>query len=121
MAMTEAQMELALARLLRKVGLESPEEELLLLLTDELLDAEGELLLYLGMDSLEERFLPKAVELAALYYQRDCRELESGGLKSSSYGEGQISQSEQYLSPAEFRSGMTEILESLARYRRVTC
>lgn len=119
--MTETQTEEALARLKRRLGLESPEEEILLLLGDELLDAEGELLLYLGADALEEAWLGKTVELAALYYQRDRRELEGGGLKAASYAEGQISQSEQYLSPAEFRSGVAEVLESLARYRRVSC
>lgn len=121
MAMTEALMELAMARLIRKLGLEEPEEEVTLLLTDELLDAEGELLLYLGMDSLEEQFLSKAVELAALFYQRDKRELDKTALRSESYSEGQISQSQSYLTPAEFRSGMAEVLESVARYRRVSC
>ena len=119
--MTGAQTEQALARLCRRLGMEDAEEDTLLLLEDELLDAETELLLYLGADSLEEQWLSKAVELAALYYQRDRRELEGGGLQSASYAEGQISQSERYLSPAEFRSGVAEILESLARYRRVTC
>lgn len=119
--MTRVQTEQALNRLCRRLGLEQPEEEVLLLLEDELLDAECELLLYLGADSLEEQFLSKTVELAALYYQRDRRELENGGLQSASYAEGQISQSERYLTPSEFRSGVAEILESLARYRRVSC
>lgn len=119
--MTGEQMELALTRLERKLGLEGPEEDTVLLLEDELLDAEGELLLYLGADALEDRFLPKAVELAALYYQRDRGEQGTAGLKSAGYTEGQVSQTESYLTPAEFRSGVAEVLESLARYRRVTC
>ncbi|MCD7881490.1 MAG: hypothetical protein LUG47_07505 [Clostridiales bacterium] len=119
--MTNEQMESSLERLARKLGLDNPEEDVALLLEDELLDAEGELLIYLGVSSLEEQFLYKAVELAALYYQRDRWELEGGGLRSSAYSEGQISQSEQYLSPAELRAGTAEILDSLARYRRVSC
>lgn len=119
--MNGAQTEAALARLCRRLGLEAAEEDTLLLLEDELNDAECELLLYLGADSLEEQWLSKAVELAALYYQRDRRELEGGGLQAASYTEGQVSQSEQYLTPAAFRAGVAEILESLARYRRVSC
>ncbi|MCD8381404.1 MAG: hypothetical protein LUC30_00590 [Clostridiales bacterium] len=119
--MTSEQMESSLERLERKLGLEEPEEDVVLLLEDELLDAEGELMLYLGVSSLEEQFLYKTVELAALYYQRDRWELESGGLRTSAYSEGQISQSEQYLSPAELRAGTAEILDSLARFRRVSC
>jgi len=119
--MTEAQMELAVTRLIRRLGLEEPEEEVILLLTDEVLDAEGELLLYLGMESLEERFLPKVVELAGLFYQRDAAELGESLLRAESYTEGQISQSRQYLSLSEYRAGLSEVLESLARYRRVSC
>lgn len=119
--MTAAQMEQALAKLCRKLGLEEPEEDTLLLLQDELEDAGSEVLLYLGADSLEDAWLSKVVELAALYYQRDQRELEGGGLQSASYAEGQISQSEQYLTPSAFRAGVAEVLESLARYRRVSC
>lgn len=119
--MTAAQMEEALAKLCRRLGLEDPEENTLLLLEDELTDAACELLLYLGADQMEQAWLSKVVELAALYYQRDRRELEGGGLQSSSYTEGQISQSEQYLTPAAFQAGVAEVLESLARYRRVSC
>lgn len=114
-------MEQALTQLLRRLRMREPDEEEILLLTDEVLDAEGELLLYLGMDELEERFLPKVVELAALFYERDRHELERSGLKSESYAEGQISQSQTYLSLSEFRSGVAEVLESLARFRRVSC
>lgn len=119
--MTSEQVNQLLQRLQRKLGLEEAEEDELLLLNDELLDAYGELLIYLGMSDLEESFFPKVVELAALYYRRDQRELEGGGLKSSGYTEGQISQTESYLTPAEFRSGVEEVLDSLSRYRRVTC
>lgn len=119
--MTAAQIEQALAKLCRRLGLESPEEDTLLLLEDELNDAACEVLLYLGADNLEECWLGKVTELAALYYQRDRRELEGGGLQSASYTEGQVSQSEQYLTPSAFQAGVAEILDSLARYRRVSC
>lgn len=119
--MTDTQTEAALARLCRRLGLDNPEEDALLLLEDELNAAEYEILLYLGAAELEDSWLTKAVELAALYYQRDRRELESGGLQSAAYTEGQISQSEQYLTPAALQAGAAEILRSLARYRRVSC
>ena len=120
-AMTGEQLELLQTRLQRKLGLETAEEDVAMLLCDELLDAESEILLYLGADTLEEQFFPKTVELAALYFQRDRRELGESGLRSASYTEGQISQTESYLTPKELRSGAAAVLESLARYRRVTC
>ncbi len=119
--MTGEQLELLQTRLQRKLGLETAEEDVAMLLCDELLDAESEILLYLGADTLEEQFFPKTVELAALYFQRDRRELGESGLRSASYTEGQISQTESYLTPKELRSGAAAVLESLARYRRVTC
>ena len=119
--MTTQQLEILRQKLQRKLGLEEPEEEVTLLLCDELLDAESELMLYLGTDQLDEQFFPKAVELAALYFQRDKRELGDSGLKSASDSEGQVSQMESYLTPKELRSGAMAILESLARYRRVRC
>lgn len=119
--MTGEQLDSLRHKLERKLGLETAEEEVALLLTDELLDAEQELLLYLGAEELEEQFFPKAVELAALYFQRDRKELGESGLKSLSYTEGQISQTEQFLTPKELRSAAAGILDSLARYRRVRC
>lgn len=120
--MTAELLEQAAARLARKLSLDAQAaEDEAVTLQDALLEAEWELLLYLGTDELEERFLTKAVELAALLWRRDRREEASAGLKSASYAEGQVSQSESYLSPAEFRAGVAEVLESLARYRRVTC
>lgn len=118
--MTGERLDRLYPRLLRKLGIEEADEETELLLVDELSDAESELMLYLGVEELEEQFEPKLLELAALCFQRDRRELGESSLKSASYAEGQISQSESYLTPKEFRSGAQEILASLARYRRVS-
>jgi hypothetical protein len=42
-------------------------------------------------------------------------------LKSYSYTEGQVSESSTYLSESEYRSGVAEVLDALARYRTVSC
>lgn len=117
--MTDEVMEQLLVRLERKLGLEEPEEDTVALLEDELWDAEGEILLYLDLQALEENLLNKVVELAAIFYRRD--QSESGGVKSSSYSEGQVSQSDTYMGPEEYRAAVNEVLDSLARYRRVSC
>ncbi|MCD8190555.1 MAG: hypothetical protein LUD78_10110 [Clostridiales bacterium] len=75
--MTDEIMETLLVQLERKLGLDAPEDDEIALLEDELSDAEGELLLYLGVDELDSGMLCKAVELAALFYRRDVS--ESGG------------------------------------------
>lgn len=115
--MTSETMELLLARLERKLGLTEPEEDETALMEDELLDAEGEILLYLGYQELDTCLLSKVVELAAVFYRRDSA--ESGTAAASSYTEGQISESVTYLSPSEYRAAMDDVLDSLARYRRV--
>ncbi len=120
--MTAELLEQAAERLARRLSLDAQTaEDEAVSLQDALLAAEWEVLLYLGADTLEERFLSKTVELAALLWRRDRWEETRAGLKSATYTEGQVSQSESYLSPAEFRSGVAEVLESLARYRRVPC
>ncbi len=117
--MTDEVLESCLARLQRKLGLEEADEDELLLLQDEVEDAEREVLTYLGCEELESRFLSQVLDLAALYYQKDVA--EGGGRQSYSYSEGQVSESITYLTEAEYRSGVTEILDSLARYRVVSC
>lgn len=119
--MTEERQEALYDRLVRRLGLTEPDEDEALLLGDVLSDAEAELASYLGVDEVEERFDAKLLELAALFFRRDRQELDSAGLRSVSYSEGQLSQSESYLTPRELRAGMQEILQELARYRRVTC
>lgn len=118
--MTEVLLETLLERLQRKLSLTDPDSEELALLEDELTDAEGKLLLYLDMDSLEERFHGKVVELAALYYQQD-KQSEDGSYASRSYTEGQVTQSDSYLTPSQIKQAEAEVLESVARYRRVSC
>ncbi len=117
--MTEERLEAALERLQRKLSLTDPDSDELALLSDELLDAEGELLLYLGWDELDETLLGKTIELAALYYQQD--RLTERGYSSRGYSEGQVSQNDNYLTPAQIQETAQELLHSLARYRRVTC
>lgn len=118
--MTEVLLETLLGRLQRKLSLTDPDSEELALLADELTDAEGKLLLYLDMDSLEERFHGTVVELAALYYQQD-KWSEDGCYTSRSYTEGQVTQSDSYLTPSQLKQAEAEVLESVARYRRVSC
>ena len=119
--MTGERQELLYARLLRRLGVTEPDEDTELLLGDVLTDAESEIASYLGVTEVEERFEPKLLELAALFFRRDRQELECAGLRSASYSEGQLSQSESYLTPRELRNGVQEILDELARYRRVRC
>lgn len=117
--MTDVLLEQAMERLQRKLHLTEPDNDTLAILHDELLDAEGALLLYLGWEALDETLLGKAIELAALYYQQD-RMLERG-FRSRGYSEGQVSQSDSYLTPGQIQEAAEELLNSLARYRRVTC
>ena len=64
--------------------------------------------------------LPEVVELAALYYQQD-KQSEDGGYASRSYTEGQVTQSDSYLTPSQLKQAEAEVLERIARYRRVSC
>ena len=79
--------------------------------------AEEEILRYLNAEALPDCAQSLLVELAGLrYLQRECM-----GKKSESYSEGQISQSESYYTPAEFREGVDALLRTLAPYRQVKC
>lgn len=117
--MTEERLEELTGRLTRRLGLDDSDEDVLLLLEDELWGAEGEIRLYLEISEVEEEFDPKLVELAALFYRRDTSEAE--GRASSSYSEGQISQSDTWLGPEEYRDEVNDLLRSLAVRRQVTC
>ena len=55
--MTDTLLEQAVERLQRKLNLTDPDSDTLALLNDELTDAEGSLLLYLGWESFEENLL----------------------------------------------------------------
>lgn len=109
--MTAEQYNAALPRLRRSLGVGMEEEERL---RDVLEAAEEEILRYLGEPELPEYALCLLVELAGLKY------LQNGtGTKSQSYTEGQLSQSESYYTPEEFREGTEALLRSLARHRKV--
>ena len=43
------------------------------------------------------------------------------GYRSRNYSEGQVSQSDSYLTPDQMRETAEELFRGLARYRRVTC
>ena len=115
--MTEEKLDALLVRLIRKLKLSEPDETICDLLTDELMDAESELLLYLNRQELPPGMDGKVVELAALFYRRDSADMD--GLSAASYSEGQVSQSETYLSPAEYRAAVADITRSVAQYRLV--
>lgn len=118
--MTSELLTAAKTKLLRKLGLsESPDAATDDLLTDELESAESALLLYLRWDELSAALLPKAVDLAALYYRRDAAGPASGALKASSYSEDKVSQSETYLDASDYEVAEAAILAGLAKYREV--
>lgn len=115
--MTAEQKEKAYDRLARKLGLSGQLDDPRL--EDALEEAESALLLYLRWDELKDTLLTKLVELAALYYQRDRAGQTSSGVKSSSYTENEISQSETYLTAADHAAAEQALLDSLAKYREV--
>lgn len=117
--MTEAQHEKAYAKLIRKLELTEQSGGDVARLDDALEEAEGALLLYLRWDEMKDVLLAKLVELAALYYRRDSAGVTSGGVKSSSYTENEVSQSETYLTAGDYATAEQDILAGLARYREV--
>ena len=117
--MTDEMLGAAKEKLLRKLNITAPDSVTEAQLIDALEGAECSLLLYLRWDELTAVLLPKAVELAALYYQRDSVGTASGLLKSSSYAEGNVSQSESYLDAADYAAAEQVILDGLAKYREV--
>lgn len=117
--MTQEFMTEAMGRLLRKLAITDPDEATTALLEDELEDAESALLLYLRWEALTEALLSKVVELSALYYRRDTSGASSGQVKSRSYSEDKVSQSETYLSAEDYDRAEQAILTGLAKYREV--
>lgn len=98
-------------RLARTLGGE-PEEARL---QDWLEEAEAELLLFLGRDTLPERLDTKLVALAACYARRD----SAAGIRSTSFTEGRISGSETFLTPEDYEAQAVKLLDSLRRWRVV--
>ena len=105
---------IALPRLRRSLGLGAEADEAL---ADELEGAQEEILRYLNRPELPDYAQSLLVELAGLRYLQS----RSGGRKGESYAEGQLSQSESYCTPGEFRAGADALLRTLAPYRRVGC
>lgn len=116
--MTEETKAVLLERLETRLGLADPDETALSQLSEALTEAEEALLLYLNAEELPERFYGYLVKLAAVYYQRDAA--ETPDVKSASYSEGDVSQSETYLTGEEYQKQAETLLASLARYRQVT-
>ena len=117
--MTNETKEALLERLRRKLRLDEPDEEQLTLLEDELLDAEAELKLELNVDELDEDFHAKLVALAVLYYKQDlCTE---DLVRSWTSTEGQVSESQTKESLESLQKAERELLQSVRRYRRVSC
>lgn len=84
-----------------------------------MLDAEAELLLELNLTQIPSFMSCKIVDLAVLFFRRDLT--VDRGLKSSSYTEGQVSQSTVYLSNEDYQEGVFQVMNSVKRYRRVSC
>ena len=118
--MTSDQLDMLLTRLQLKLGLEDPDDEVTAALEADLAEAEGELLLYLNVDELAERFYPKLVALAAVYYQRDTAEAGHPGMQDVSVTEGSLSQKVTYRSGESWQTQEQAIFNSIARYRVVT-
>ncbi len=117
--MTPELKESLLERLQRKLRLTEADEELLTLLEDELMDAETELRLELNVEELDEDFHGKLLSLAALYYKED---LYTEDLVTSwTDTEGQVSESRTRESLEALQKYEKELLQSVRRYRRVSC
>lgn len=117
--MDDEMMAAASDKLFRKLTIDAQDSGAVLLANDALEDAESTLLLYLGRDAITAPMLSTVVALAALYVQRDAAAATTGAVKSSSYSEDKVSQSESYLSPEEFADAEQKILNNLAQYREV--
>lgn len=117
--MTSDQLDMLLTRLQLKLGLDDPDDDVTAALEADLVEAEGELLLYLGVCRLKEVFYPKLVELAALLYRRDAADAQQSGAKEVSVTEDGLNQKITYLSPGDYQTQAQGIFNSLARFRQV--
>lgn len=105
-------------KLARKLGVETVTPAI----EDALEDSEAELLLYLNREELPAALRSKCVELAAVFYRRDT-DTSTGNVKSETYSEGSVSQSQTFSTSAESASAYSNaadnILSTCARYRLV--
>ncbi len=108
----------ALERLEIKLGIEDASEQLEAILNEYLNDAEQEIKLFLNIpedEELETRFVSSQIQLASIYYKKDTGK----NVKSESYSEGVVSESTTYLIGADYDGMCNDVLQKLARYRRV--
>ncbi len=104
----------SLARLKRKLGSDKDISDEIL--TDYLEEAKDEIVLFLNVKQFDEAFVSKAVEIAAILYERDQADKH---IKSESYSEGVVSENTTYLTGESFDTQVDKVLDSLKRYRRV--
>ena len=113
--MTEERLDELLWRLEQRLKLTQPDEDTVLLLEDFLQDAEAELLLYLNRETLPAAMERKVLELATVYARQTLA--DNPDLAAASYSEGDIKQSETYLTGKDYQAQASEILVSVAHWR----
>lgn len=115
-------MERLLVKLEYKLGMDDPEDDAVRALEGSITEAENDLLLYLNVDCLNHlvrRLEGKILELATINFQQNrARSAMPGGVKSSSYSEGDVSQSVTYLTAQDVQTAKDAVLRSIAQYRR---
>ena len=104
----------ALARLGRKIGSEKQIDTDTL--NDYLEEAKDIINLFLNVEQFNDAFASKAVEIAAILYEKDEADKH---VKSESYSEGVVSENTTYLTSDSFDVQIDSVLNSLKRYRRV--
>ncbi len=107
-----------LDRLKAKLGLDVIDTTTETLLKEYLDEASTAIKNYLDLDFesvLDSRFVSSQISLAFTYYNRDMAK----NVKSESYSEGVVSQSVTYVSTNDYDVKEEQILNKLARYRRV--
>lgn len=120
--MSNAITAVLLASLAERLGTDEDDT----LTADSLEDAAAEVQLYLGWTDDEwageipAAIQRKVVQLAALYYRRDSLEADNPGVASTSVTEDKLSQSVTYRSGDSYAAQEAALLQSLARYRRVS-
>ena len=113
--MTRHLLNEALTRLSVLLRLEDADADTTLL-TALLEQAESRVCCYLGRALLPDYALQTVIELATLrYYRTDT----AGGKRSESYSEGELSQSESYLTPQDFAESEAALLRTLSSFRQV--
>lgn len=125
--MNEQEKQLLLFKLEQRLGLvldEDTENQMEIENTEKrmemaLMNAEEELRLYLNCCKLPGILSGKLVELAAIdFRQAQARGSQPVGVKSSSFSEGDVSQSVTYMTAQDVQAAKDSILKSIAHYRR---